>query len=99
MNSAQISFPKLITLTLAELRGAWKRMPFFILCIAIGVCPVMTIKSFSNMVQETIQAQAKGLWAADIACVACRDDTLRSSLRRHVIVQPRMAAGRREEQK
>ena len=67
MNSAQISFPKLITLTLAELRGAWKRMTFFILCIAIGVCAVMTIKSFSNMVQETIQAQAKGLLAADIA--------------------------------
>ena len=67
MNSVQISFPKLITLTLAELRGAWKRMTFFILCIAIGVCAVMTIKSFSNMVQETIQAQAKGLLAADIA--------------------------------
>jgi len=67
MNSAQISFPKLITLTLAELRGAWKRMTFFILCIAIGVCAVMTIKSFSNMIQETIQGQAKGLLAADIA--------------------------------
>ncbi|MAR68892.1 MAG: ABC transporter permease [Nitrospina sp.] len=67
MKSVQISFPKLITLTLAELRGAWKRMTFFILCIAIGVCAVMTIKSFSNMVQETIQAQAKGLLAADIA--------------------------------
>ena len=67
MNSVQISFPKLITLTLAELRGAWKRMTFFILCIAIGVCAVMTIKSFSNMVQETIQGQAKGLLAADIA--------------------------------
>ena len=67
MNSVQISFPKLITLTLAELRGAWKRMTFFILCIAIGVCAVMTIKSFSNMIQETIQGQAKGLLAADIA--------------------------------
>ena len=67
MKSVQISFPKLITLTLAELRGAWKRMTFFILCIAIGVCAVMTIKSFSNMVQETIQGQAKGLLAADIA--------------------------------
>ena len=67
MKSVQISFPKLIKLTLAELRGAWKRMTFFILCIAIGVCAVMTIKSFSNMVQETIQGQAKGLLAADIA--------------------------------
>ncbi len=67
MKLVQISFAKLITLTLAELRGAWKRMTFFIICIAIGVCAVMTVKSFSNMVQETIQSQAKGLLAADIA--------------------------------
>ncbi len=51
---------------LAESRGAWKRMFFFILCIAVGVGAVMTVKSFSNMVQETIQGQSKGLLAADI---------------------------------
>jgi putative ABC transport system permease protein len=62
----QLNFTQLISLMLAESRGAWKRMFFFILCIAVGVGAVMTVKSFSNMVQETIQGQAKGLLAADI---------------------------------
>jgi putative ABC transport system permease protein len=62
----QLNFNQLIALMLAESRGAWKRMFFFILCIAVGVGAVMTVKSFSNMVQETIQGQSKGLLAADI---------------------------------
>jgi len=62
----QLNFTQLIALMLAESRGAWKRMFFFILCIAVGVGAVMTVKSFSNMVQETIQGQSKGLLAADI---------------------------------
>ncbi|MDP7058505.1 MAG: ABC transporter permease, partial [Nitrospinaceae bacterium] len=67
MKSKQLNYSQLISLVLAESRGAWKRMVFFILCIAIGVGAVMTVKSFSNMVQATIQGQAKGLLAADIA--------------------------------
>jgi putative ABC transport system permease protein len=62
----QLNFTQLISLMLAESRGAWKRMFFFVLCIAVGVGAVMTVKSFSNIVQETIQGQAKGLLAADI---------------------------------
>ena len=62
----QLNFSQLISLMLAESRGAWKRMFFFILCIAVGVGAVMTVKSFSNMVQGTIQGQSKGLLAADI---------------------------------
>jgi putative ABC transport system permease protein len=62
----QLNFTQLISLMLAESRGAWKRMFFFILCIAVGVGAVMTVKSFSNMVQATIQGQSKGLLAADI---------------------------------
>ncbi|MBT4897726.1 MAG: ABC transporter permease, partial [Nitrospina sp.] len=42
-------------------------MLFFILCIAIGVGAVMTVKSFSNLVGETIQGEAKGLLSADLA--------------------------------
>ena len=42
-------------------------MLFFILCIAIGVGAVMTVKSFSNLVGEAIQGQAKGLLSADLA--------------------------------
>jgi len=67
MKSNQLNYSQLISLVLAESRGAWKRMAFFILCIAIGVAAVMTVKSFSNMVQSTIHGQAKGLLAADIA--------------------------------
>ncbi|MZG52710.1 MAG: FtsX-like permease family protein [Nitrospinae bacterium] len=66
MKSHQLNFKQLVSLALAESRGAWKRMVFFIFCIAIGVGAVMTVKSFSNMVQATIQGQAKGLLAADI---------------------------------
>lgn len=66
MKSSQLNFMQLMSLMLAESRGAWKRMFFFILCIAVGVGAVMTVKSFSNLVRETIQGQAKGLLAADI---------------------------------
>ena len=66
MKSKNLNFQQMISLALAESRGAWKRMTFFIFCIGIGVGAVMTVKSFSNMVQATIQGQAKGLLAADI---------------------------------
>ena len=66
MKSKNLNFQQMISLALAESRGAWKRMIFFIFCIGIGVGAVMTVKSFSNMVQATIQGQAKGLLAADI---------------------------------
>ena len=46
MKSKQLNYSQLISLVLAESRGAWKRMVFFILCIAIGVGAVMTVKSF-----------------------------------------------------
>ncbi len=67
MKTSQLNLRQLFLLVLAELRGAWRRMLFFILCIAIGVGAVMTVKSFSNLVGETIQSQAKGLLSADLA--------------------------------
>ncbi len=67
MKTSQLNLRQLFLLVLAELRGAWHRMLFFILCIAIGVGAVMTVKSFSNLVGETIQSQAKGLLSADLA--------------------------------
>jgi putative ABC transport system permease protein len=63
----QLNLRQLFALLLSETRGAWRRMLFFILCIAIGVGAVMTVKSFSNLVGETILGQAKGLLAADLA--------------------------------
>ncbi len=67
MKTSQLNLRQLFLLVLAESRGAWHRMLFFILCIAIGVGAVMTVKSFSNLVGETIQNQAKGLLSADLA--------------------------------
>ncbi|MEO2044632.1 MAG: hypothetical protein ABGX43_08510, partial [Nitrospinaceae bacterium] len=56
-----LNLRQLFALVLAETRGAWRRMLFFILCIAVGVGAVMTVKSFSNLVSQTIQSQEKGL--------------------------------------
>jgi len=67
MKTSQLNLRQLFTLVLAESRGAWRRMLFFILCIAIGVGAVMTVKSFSNLMGDTIQGQAKGLLSADLA--------------------------------
>ncbi len=67
MNTSQLNLRQLFALVIAESRGAKRRMLFFILCIAIGVGAVMTIKSFSSLVGETIQGQAKGLLSADLA--------------------------------
>ncbi|MBT3414454.1 MAG: FtsX-like permease family protein [Nitrospina sp.] len=67
MKPSQLNLRQLFTLVLCESRGAWRRMLFFILCIAIGVGAVMTVKSFSNLVGETIQGEAKGLLSADLA--------------------------------
>ncbi|HIE42481.1 MAG TPA: FtsX-like permease family protein [Nitrospinaceae bacterium] len=62
-----LNLRQLFALVLAETRGAWRRMLFFILCIAVGVGAVMTVKSFSNLVSQTIQSQEKGLLSADLA--------------------------------
>ncbi len=67
MKSSQLNLRQLFALAFAESRGAWRRMLFFILCIAIGVGAVMTVKSFSTLVGEAVQNQAKGLLSADIA--------------------------------
>ena len=67
MKTSQLNLRQLFALVIAESRGAKRRMLFFVLCIAIGVGAVMTVKSFANLVGETIQGQAKGLLSADLA--------------------------------
>ena len=57
---------QIISLVIAESRGVARRFIFFVLCIAIGVGAVMTIKSFSNLLKNAISAESKGLLAADI---------------------------------
>ena len=60
------SILQLFSLALAESRGAWRRFIFFIVCIAIGVGAIMTVKSFSSLINTAIQGESKGLLAADI---------------------------------
>ncbi|MEE2986619.1 MAG: FtsX-like permease family protein [Nitrospinota bacterium] len=66
MSTHQLTFSQLFSLAAAESRGAWKRLVFFIICIAVGVGAVMTVKSFSNLLKDAIQNESKGLLAADI---------------------------------
>jgi len=57
---------QLFRLALAECRGAWRRFAFFIICLAIGVGAVMTVKTFSAVLKTTMERQARSLLAADI---------------------------------
>ena len=53
-------------LVMAECRGSWHRLIFFIACIAIGVGAVMSVKSFSANIANSIQRESKSLIASDI---------------------------------
>jgi len=66
MTKNKFSLLKLFSLAFAESRGAWRRFIFFIVCIAIGVGAVMTVKNFSSLINTAIQGESKGLLAADI---------------------------------
>jgi len=66
MTKKKISILQLFSLVLAESRGAWRRFIFFIVCIAIGVGAMMTVKSFSSLIGTAIQGESKGLLAADL---------------------------------
>lgn len=65
--SNQLTSSQIFRLALAEFKGAWKRFIFFIICIAIGVGAVMTIKSLSNILGNAVSKESKSLLAADIS--------------------------------
>ena len=66
-SSNQLTGGQISRLALAEFRGAWKRFIFFIICIAIGVAAVMTIKSLANILGNAVGKESKSLLAADIS--------------------------------
>ena len=66
MTKKTLSTLQLFRLAYAESRGAWRRFIFFIVCIAIGVGAVMTVKSFSSLISAAIQGESKGLLAGDL---------------------------------
>jgi len=67
MKSDSLTTSKIFSLVLAECRGAWKRFLFFVICIAIGVGAVMTIKSLSGLLDHAVSRESKSLLAADIS--------------------------------
>lgn len=60
----QLSPSKTAALVIAEFRGA--RFIFFIICIAVGVGAVMTVKSLANILNNAVNKEAKSFLAADI---------------------------------
>jgi putative ABC transport system permease protein len=66
MTSGKLSLRQLFALAFAETRGAGKRFLFFVICLAIGVGAVMTIKSVSDIMEQAILGESKSLLAADI---------------------------------
>ena len=56
----------ILRLVIAECRGSWHRLIFFIACIAIGVGAVMSVKSFSTNIANSIERESKSLIASDI---------------------------------
>lgn len=66
MKSAQLTGRQLLRLILAEFRGARRRFVFFVFCIAIGVGAVMTVTSFSSLLNQSILKESKSLLAADL---------------------------------
>ncbi len=66
MNTGKLTFRQYLALAFAETRGAGKRFLFFVICLAIGVGAVMTIKSVSDIMEQAILGESKSLLAADI---------------------------------
>ena len=66
MNTGKLTLRQLFALAFAETRGAGKRFLFFVICLAIGVGAVMTIKSVSDIMKQAILGESKSLLAADV---------------------------------
>jgi putative ABC transport system permease protein len=49
-----------------ELRASWKRLLFFFICIAIGVCSIVALRSMSQNVNRAIAGEARSLLTADV---------------------------------
>ena len=66
MKIGKLTLRQLFALALAETRGAGKRFLFFVICLAIGVGALMTIKSVSDIMEQGILKESKSLLAGDI---------------------------------
>ena len=62
----QLPFIRIATLGFSECRGTWRRLIFFVVCLAVGVGAVTTVKSFSTLIESTVGKEAKSMLAGDI---------------------------------
>ncbi len=49
-----------------DLRASWKRLLFFFICIAIGVCSIVALRSMTQNVNRAIAGEARSLLTADV---------------------------------
>lgn len=49
-----------------ELRSSWRRMAFFFICIAIGVCAIVALRSITRNVSRAVASEARALLTADV---------------------------------
>ena len=49
-----------------ETRAAWRRLLFFVLCIAFGVGGLIAVRSFGDLMENAILLEARSLSAADL---------------------------------
>lgn len=70
-----LNLRQILVLSLAECRGAGRRLIFFIVCLAIGVGSVMTIKSFSSILQVSVLRESKSTLAADLEITGSWEQT------------------------
>src|SRR5688500_3137324 len=55
-----------------ELRGAWRRLIFFFVCIAIGVGAIAAIRSIIDQVTAVLTREARAMTGADIVVQSTR---------------------------
>lgn len=54
------------TMVWRETRSAWRRLLFFVFCIAFGVGGLIAVKSFGDLMERAILLEARTLSAADL---------------------------------
>ncbi len=68
-----------LQMAVRELRSSWQRLLFFFLCIAIGVCAIVALRSITQNVNRAVAGEARALLTADVMVDSNRpwaDDTL-----------------------
>jgi putative ABC transport system permease protein len=56
----------ILSMTLRDMRAAWKRLIFFFVCVAIGVGAIVALRSVIQSVRLALAGEARTLIAADV---------------------------------